>query len=125
MTDTAVVVELEDLGSQFQNLDATAQARRDRFIARAKNGLNADVLGDQYNYAVALKAAHMLTKNDSNQVSDTAEVVEVKVDNAQTKFADPTSSSNTNRGDWAATKWGRELKDLLDSCFAEPWILNE
>jgi hypothetical protein len=118
----------EDIKAEFrfaaEELAGTENGKLEWAIAKAMNSLNFDVLGEKYNEAVALLTAHKLFMADPTKVRSGAEVVESQVDNAKTKYADPTSSSSANRNNYSESKWGRQLNDILDACFVEPWVLD-
>jgi len=109
---------LDIMPASYTTEYAADPARINRFIGYAQNEVNQTEWGDKYEAGVAYLAAHKIALKDVvvPLLGEAGQVVERKVDNATTKFADQTGAV----GDHAETTYGREFDRMQSNLLILP-----
>lgn len=119
-TTDSVRTIMFDLAPSLTTEDETELARIDRFIVRAKNGINADAAGGDYEEAVALLSWHklLLSLRDSTGTAGDSLLLKERMDNAQYEFAD----ASEYKGKYGETTPGRQLDAMMDGWLGDVWV---
>lgn len=117
MSET-IRIELFDIAPELETVDVAELERVDRFIARAQNYVDADLVGDEYDLLVAYKTAQLMTLASPGSIADgTGALLKEKVDNAEYTFAN---------SDDAKAKRAKEFSDQFETRINEiVYIVDE
>ncbi len=88
---------------------------RNSHLQLAVKRTNSVCFGENYNYAIALRAAHTLTVTQTAQASGGAggSITSKREGDLAITFSTPSSSSGGSCDDLCSTSYGRELKGLI------------
>lgn len=103
-----VVQILDMIAPQF-----VADTNKLSFIELATMRTNANVFGENYNLAVALRSAHMLTLS-KRASGDAGQVSSKREGDLQISYFQDSSASSTDNGDLGMSHYGKQLIGLIN-----------
>ena len=120
MSVEAIAEILTDIAPQYTAEYRDRPARIQRFIGRAQDEVNSDILGTNYNEAVAYLTAHRLTMASQSVADVGGQLVSARLDNGAKSFA----QVDTTQSPHGETKYGREFDRIMSKAPVAPDVLT-